>query len=175
MCEEQTERRKESKDRKKEEEHPCVCSFWRLSLHLHPPQSVLWQAHALKKKNRLGGRGLLLERKYRLEREGEGGRQRNRGREQVSEILPFICLSFTPLCSLVVWRGDWFSDACVPPLIGTSQSRGKQEVGRQKKAEKDSIKGKVEPRLIDRFFTPSLFYLSRRALLFFAFFSQSKR
>lgn len=75
----------------------------------------------------------------------EGGRQRNRGREQVSEILPFICLSFTPLCSLVVWRGDWFSDAGVPLLIGPPQYRGKQEVGRQRKAKKDSIKEKVEP------------------------------
>lgn len=58
----QGEGKKAETDRKKE--HPCVCSFWRISLHLHPPQSS-----PCTKKNRPGGRGLLLERKYRLGRE----------------------------------------------------------------------------------------------------------
>lgn len=108
--------REESRGRKREEEYSHVCISLSISLSLHLPQSVLWRADKLK--NRLGERGLLQGREYRLAREREADRQRNRGREQVSEILPFICLSFTPLCSLVVWRGDWFSDAGVLLLIG---------------------------------------------------------
>lgn len=105
--------------------------YWRTSLPLHPPQLLLWQTHALKKtttkKKEAGKEGTVTGEEIKVgrrerARERKGGRQKNSGREQVSKILPLICLSFTPLCSLVVWRGDWFSDAGVPLLVGPAQS-----------------------------------------------------
>lgn len=81
MCEEETEGREESRDRKREEEHPSVCSFWRISLHLHPPQSVLWQAHALKKQ--AGREGAVTRKEIQVGvREGERGRQAEKQRER---------------------------------------------------------------------------------------------
>lgn len=82
VCEEETEKRKESRGRKKEEEHPSVCSFWRISLHLYPPQSVLWQAHALKKKQ-VGKEGAVTRKEIQAEeRERGGGRQAEQQRER---------------------------------------------------------------------------------------------
>lgn len=60
-----------------------VVASWRLSLHLNPSQSLRWKAHALKKQAG-SERGLLLERKYRLERE-KGGREVERQAEKQRE------------------------------------------------------------------------------------------
>ena len=98
------------KDREKEEEErPRVCSCWRISLPLHPLQFPLWQAHALK--TQVGREGAVTREEIQVgerERETEREREGETEREQVLRILPLICLSFTPLCSPVVWRGDWF-------------------------------------------------------------------
>lgn len=170
----ENEKKQREKERKKEEEHPCVCRFWRFSVPEHPPQLVLWQAHVLKKQAE--SEGAVTRKEIQVGGREGGGRQRNRGREQVLEILPFICLSFTPLCSFVVWRSDWFSDAGVPLLIGLLQIWGKQKVGRQRKTERKQkkrhcIKGKEEPNLDWLIFTPCFLYLSRQVLVnFFHFF-----
>lgn len=84
VCEEETEERKESRDRKKErrkEEYPCVCSFLK-NLAQSASTSVSTVASLYTKKNRLRGRGLLLEREYRLAREREAGRQAEKQRER---------------------------------------------------------------------------------------------
>lgn len=78
----------------------------------------------------------------------------------MSEILPFICLSFTLLCSFIVWQGDWFSDAGVPLLIGNPEE--KQEVDGQRESEKAKGKGGALLRLI---FAPSFSCLALAFLL----------
>lgn len=98
--------------KKRQKESGCVCFFWWLA------SSASTAAGYLKKQASRERVFTRNQRIYRLER--------NRGGEQVSEILPFICLSFTPLCSLVVWHSDWFSAAGAPFPVGSLQSQTKQ-------------------------------------------------
>lgn len=148
---------------RKKSSNPVFVASWRISLSLHPPQWVLWQVYILKQQ---AGREGAVTRKRTQVGERRGGRQRNRGREQVSEILPFICLSFTPLCSPDVWRGDWFSDAGIPLLIRPTAILSRASGGNRKRQYKR--KG-VAPFWLSNF-SPLLFLISQDRLSDFCFF-----
>lgn len=123
-------RQRRGRKGRKKSSNPVFVASWRISLSLRPSQWSLWQVYILKQQACREG---AVTRKRTQVGERRGGRQRNRGREQVSEILPFICLSFTPLCSPDVWRGDWFSDAGIPMLIRPTAILRKASGGNRKR------------------------------------------
>lgn len=118
------------------------------------------------RKYRLGGCGLLLERKYRLEREREGGRQAEKQRERAGVGNPplhlLVIYSFMFSCRLarwlVFWR--WRSSAPRPTAIPRKTRSGHTEESRKRQH-----KEKVEPHFDWQIFHPFPFLTCQDALL----------